>query len=266
MMVSDEKYRGHRIFSELDEYIDFYRSLSRSVMSFATIGTTAIVNMDSYVYSSIQGTVDSIKILLEKGRVNDSYSLVRKYFDSVIINVYSNLYLQDHQSIEIYIVEKINSWLNGKEQLPDYRVMSQYIKSSYKFKEINDLLYSDDLYKNIRGRCNDHTHYNYFQNVLLNDSEIYLKGRAHSLNELSGDVKSIFILHLSYICTICQHYMMSSDHLDYLECGMTPPDGSQYWVASFFQNAFSKVLMKERPDIGSAVLNSTAMHLDGVHV
>ncbi len=42
MMVSDERYRGHQVFSELDEYIDFYRSLSISVMSFATMGTTGI--------------------------------------------------------------------------------------------------------------------------------------------------------------------------------------------------------------------------------
>src|SRR5690606_32792877 len=101
-----------------------------SVMNFSTMDTTAFVSIDTYVYSSIQGTVDSIKILLEKGRINDCYSLVRKYFDSVVINTYSNLYIQDHRSIEKYIVEKINNWLHGKEQLPEYRVMSQYIRNS----------------------------------------------------------------------------------------------------------------------------------------
>ncbi len=173
MMVSDERYRGHQVFSELDEYIDFYRSLSISVMSFATMGTTAFVSMDTYVYSSIQGTVDSIKTLLEKGRINDCYSLVRKYFDSAVINVYSNLYLQDHRSIDNYIVEKVNNWLHGKEKLPEYRIMSQYIKKSRVLEAINNLLYVNELYKNVRERCNDHTHYNYFKNVLLNDSEVY---------------------------------------------------------------------------------------------
>lgn len=263
MMVSDERYRGHQVFSELDEYIDFYRSLSISVMSFATMGTTAFVSMDTYVYSSIQGTVDSIKTLLEKGRINDCYSLVRKYFDSAVINVYSNLYLQDHRSIDNYIVEKVNNWLHGKEKRPEYRIMSQYIKKSRVLEAINNLIYVNELYKNVRERCNAHTHYNYFKNILLNDSEVYLKERSCILDELLEDVRSIFILHLSYICTICQHYMMSSDYLDHLECGMTPPEDSQYWVSPFFQNAFSKILMKERPDIGSAILSSTSMHLEG---
>jgi len=265
MRVSDEKYRQHNVFSELDEYINFYRSLSISVMNFATMGTTAVVSMDTYVYSSIQGTVDSIKTLLEKGRVNDCYCLLRKYHDSVVINVYSNLYLQDHRSNESYIVEKINNWLHGKEKLPEYRIMSQYIRKNSVLKELNELLHYDSLYKNIRERCNDHTHYNYFKNVLVNDSEVYLKGRARSLDELSKDLRAIFILHLSYICTVCQHYMMSSDHIDYLECGMLPPADSQYWVAVFFQNAFSKILMKDRPDIGLVILNSTTMHLNGTH-
>lgn len=262
MMVSEARYRGHEIFSELDYYIDFYHSLSISVMSFATVGTTAFVSMDTYVYSSIHGTIDSIKTLLEKGRINDCYSLLRKYFDSVVINIYSNLYLQDHRSIESHIVEKLNNWLHGKEKLPEYRIMSQYIRNSAIFKEVNEILYSDDLYKNIRGRCNDHAHYNYFKNVILNDSEVYLKDRGRSLGELSRDVRSIFILHLSYICTICQHYMISSDYIDHLECGMTPPEGSQYWVASFFQDAFFRILMKERPDVGRVILNSTSMYLD----
>ena len=26
---------------------------------------------------------------------------------------------------------------------------------------------------------------------------------------------------------------MSTDYIDYLEFGLTPPDGSQYWVAPF---------------------------------
>ncbi|WP_133493440.1 hypothetical protein [Alcanivorax sp. 24] len=265
MMVSDEQYRGHKVFSELDKYIDFYHSLSMSVMSFAAIGITAFVSMDTYVYSSIQGTVDSIRVLLEKGRINDCYSLIRKYFDSVIINAYSNLYLRDHRDIENHIVEKVNNWLHGKERIPEYRIMSQYIRNSRDLKEINDLLYIDDSYRKIRKRCNNHTHYNYFQNVLLNDRDIYLKDRASSLDELSEDVRSIFILHLSYICTICQYYMTSSDYLDHLECGVTPPENSQYWVAPFFQSVFSKILMKERPDIGSVILNNTPMHLEGTH-
>jgi len=261
MMVSDKKYAEHRIFLELDSYIDFYNRLSMSVFSFPTMGTTSICNIDTYVYSSIQGTVDSIKLLLNNGRINDSYSLLRKYHDSVIINVYSILYLQDNFSIENFVVEKINNWLHGKKQLPEYRIMIQYIRGSERLKKINDCLFHDDKYKKIRDRCNDHTHYNYFKNVMLNDSDVYLKNRLKSLDQLSEDVRDIFILHLSYIFTLNDHYMMSSDHMDYLECGEVPPDGSEYWVAPFVSKAFEEIISAYRDDLASIIKDSTSMRL-----
>ena len=162
MMVTDEEYKNHHVFSELECYIDFYASLSWSVFSFCSTGTNAIYNIDSYVYSSIHGTLESIRNILYNGRINDAYALLRKYYDSVIINVYSNLYLKDHIGVENFIVEKINNWLKGKEQLPEFRVMSNYIRSSDKLAAISKLLNMDDRYKKVRDRCNDHTHYNFF--------------------------------------------------------------------------------------------------------
>ena len=261
-MVKDKAYKGHPVFSDLNLYVDFYNSFAFSVMSFVTMGTNAMVNMDTYVYSSIQGTVDSIKIILEKGRINDSYSLLRKYYDSAIINVYSNLYIEDNCVTEKFIVDQINNWLHGKDQLPEYRVMSQYIRSSEKLKGINACLYSDDRYKDIRGRCNDHTHYNYFQHVMLNDNEVYLKDRISSLDRLAEDLRDIFILHLSYVFCLYQHYMMSSDYMDYLDLGMQPPENSQYWVAPFVQKVFDEVIKIHRPDVASYILENTSMHLD----
>ncbi len=140
MMVTDEKYKSHHMFSELERYMDFYKNLSWSVFNFISMGTNAIYNIDSYVYSSIQGTLESIREILNNGRINDAYALLRKYYDSVIINVYSNLYLKDNFSIENFVVEKIDNWFKGREQLPEFRIMSNYIRSSDKVAAINNLL------------------------------------------------------------------------------------------------------------------------------
>ena len=261
MMVTDNKYVKHTIFQELENYIDFYDSISMSVLSFPAMGTNAICNMDTYVYSSIKGTVASINEILIKGRINDAYALLRKYHDSVIINIYSNLYLQDNFNLENFVVDKINNWLHGKEKLPEYRIMSQYIRASKKLEDINNCLYSDELYKKIRDRCNDHTHYNFFNNVLLNDSDIYLRDRLQALNEFSKDIKNIFILHISYVLYMNDHYMMSSDYIDNLDCGMTPEEDSQYWVAPYVQKMFDEIIKKERNDLAGIIKNKSCMQL-----
>lgn len=35
---------------------------------------------------------------------------------------------------------------------------------------------------------------------------------------------------------------MASDYMDYMEMGITPPEGSEYWIASFAQDVFDKII------------------------
>lgn len=261
-MTIDKTYKEHHVFGQLAEYAGFYKNLSFSIFRFITLGTGSAGNIDTYVYSSIQGTLESIKGILLNGRINDSYALLRKYYDSTIINVYSNLYLSDHFSINNFVVETINNWLQGKKQLPRYGEMLRYIQSSAKLSKINDLLYKDTAYKDLRGRCNDHTHYNFYHNLLLNDNEIFLKNRLAALDSFSKDLKNIFILHLSYLFYLNEHYMMSSDYIDSLDCGLTPEADSQYCVAPFVQDIFDSVIKKNRIDIATEIMNKTTMKLE----
>ena len=257
----DELYKNHPVFTQLAEYVNFYKKLSFSIFGFVTLGTKTIHNIDSYVYSSIQGTLESIRDILIKGRINDAYALLRKYYDSVIINIYTMLYLKDNISIENFVVEKIDKWVKGEEKLPPYRIMSQYIRKSEKVSKLNKLIYQDNRYKNIRDRCNDHIHYNFFRNILCNDNEIYIRNRLKLLDVFSRDLENIFILHFAYIFYVNDHYMMSSDYVDYLDCGLTPEEGSQYWVAPFIQKVFQEVIKKKRNDIAELIKNETTMEL-----
>ena len=261
MMPEEQEYQAHGVFSELDRYVAFYESLARSVFQFPTMGTKAICNIDSYVFSSIEGTLTSIRSILRDGRINDAYALLRKYYDSAIITIYSNLYLEEHVSIENLIVRQIDDWLKGKKRLPEYRVMSEYIRKSQKVAPITQLLFADECYKRLRDRCNDHTHYNFYLNVLLNDPRIHLPSRVAALDDFAKDVRDVVILHAAYLFFAKQHYMASSDFIDSLECGFTPVADSQYWVAPFVQDLFDEVIVQHRADIAATIKKHTSMHL-----
>ncbi|TWU15044.1 hypothetical protein [Allorhodopirellula heiligendammensis] len=255
-------YHSHNVFEEIKSYSDFYSSLGISVFTFVSGGTRTLGNIDSYMYTSAEGTLESIGSLLMNGRINDAYALVRKYFDSTVMSVYVNLYLQDHFGIENFLVEKINQWVEGKESLPEYRVMSQYIRKSQKAKAVSEILFSDKRYKELRARCNDHTHYNFYKAVLLNDRNLYLKNREKLLDQLSHDIRDIFIYHISFVFLLNGHYMMSSDYVDAMECGATPEDDSQYWVAPFVQQAFSEVLSRHRSDVAAVIKANSFMKIE----
>lgn len=259
-----KEYNEHRIFDELNTYIQYYDLLSFSVFSWLTIGVENTLNFDNRILVSIKGTLDSIKLLLGKGKINDAFSLTRRYHDNVIINIYILLYLEDNQSLKNFIVEKINNWVSSKDKLPEYKEMNSYIRNSQQLKKINALLFETSVYyKKMRQRLNDHTHYNSFQYMFYNDDQILdvYNNRLKYLDQLSMDIRNIFIQHFVWLFSIKQNYMMSSDYIDYLDMNMEPPENSQYWVAPFIQEIFDDVIKKYRIDLAEELKKTISMEL-----
>lgn len=257
----DKPYTEHPVFEQLLKYAEFYEKLAFSIIQFISMGTRSIMNIDTYVYLSIQETLKSIRDILIQGRINDAYTLLRKYYDAAIINIYTILYLDDNFSGENFVVEKIENWRNGKEQLPDIRTMNNYIQKSEKVSTIYRLLHKDERYSKLRERCNNHTHYNFYYNVVQNNSQIFSEHKLSILNRFAKDIEDIFILHLSYIFYLNDHYLMDSDYIDCLDCGITPEPDSQYWVAPFIQNIFDTVIKEKRMDLAIEIKKKTAMAL-----
>ena len=213
MQVKSEEYQSHGVFIDLARYVGFYEQLSMSIMTFPTMGTKSVINIDTYTFSSMRGTLESMRALLLDGRINDAYAILRKYYDSVIINVYIHSYLDEHFSIDNFIVTQIQKWLSGVAHLPTYGDMLKYIRNAPSIQPVTVILLSDDRYKKIRDRCNAHTHYNFYQHVLLNDNEIHLPSRGRFLDRSRNDVRNLFILHLAYVFFVNDKYMMSSEPL-----------------------------------------------------
>ena len=62
------------------------------------------------------------------------------------------------------------------------------------------------------------------------------------LDSLLNDMRLITVTFM-FLLTLCSPLsIMSSDYIDYLECNMTPPEGSQYWVAPYITEFFQKNL------------------------
>ncbi|MCK5061295.1 hypothetical protein KAR28_01980 [Candidatus Parcubacteria bacterium] len=260
--IDEDEYKKHQAFLTLDKIIDFYKSLSFSIFGTLPLGLGGALGFESYFFSSIQGTIESIKSTLKNGRINDSYILLRKYHDSLIIHIYSNLYLSDNFSLENFVVKKIDDWVKGKEKLPRYGTMLKYIKESKKLEKINKLLYKEEnYYEKIRKRCNNHTHYNFYYYALLNDNEIYLENRIKALNTFMNDLEQIFILHISYLFFMNDLYMMSSDYKDYMDIGITPPEDCQYYVAPFAQEVFNDFIKNKKPNLANLIKKETEMQL-----
>jgi hypothetical protein len=259
-MESD--YSKHPVFNEIEKLGKFYENLSYSVFQCVSMGTGSISNIDSYVFTSMQGTLESINNVLIKGRISDAYTLLRKYHDAATTNIYVDLYLEEHFGIDNFIVKKIDGWLKGQVRLPPIREMNSYIEKSSKVSTIHKLLYKDKQYSEIRKRCNDYTHYNFYKIFLLNDNQIYLPARKNNLETFLQDVLNLFILHFSLLFSIKDNYLMSTDYVDCLDCGLIPEPDSLYSVAPFIQEVFDTIIKSNRMDIAIEIKKNTSMQLE----
>lgn len=258
----ETEYKEHKIFDVLSELWEFYDYLFDSVAPFANAGTVFPLNIDCFVFSSIKRTLESIKMVLSNGCVNDGYSLLRKYYDVTIINVYTQLFLEEHSTIEHFMVDSIDNWVEGTEKLPPFRTMSRYIRESERLKPITELLFKDKLYQEIRNRCNDYTHYNSYRSLILNNKEAYCPNRVKVLDIILDDLVDIFVQHFACIFYLHDKYMMNTEYVDLVSMCFSPEEDSLYWVPPFIQDAFDRWIKPRRPDIAEEMKSKTCMNLE----
>ena len=163
-----EDYLRHKVFDDLKYMMAFYDSVSMSCFGFIAAGTHGIANYASYIYSAIEGTLDSISTLLKKGRINDAYTLIRKLFDDILLEIYVDVTLKEKFSINNFYVEEVNEWLQGKHRIPKIEKILKHLEKSERTKDLYLLFGWETYLKKNRELLDDSVHSNRFQQILLN--------------------------------------------------------------------------------------------------
>ena len=255
-----DTYLKHKVFDDLKSMMQFYDSISMSCYSFISRGTQGIINYASYVYTAIEGTLDSISTLLAKGRINDAYTLIRKLFDDILLEIYMDVTLKDKFSLDNLIVEEVNKWIEGRHRIPKTGKILNFLEKSEKTKELYPLLGWDTYLKNIRELLDDSVHSNRFHLMLLNCNNVYIEDRERHIKNCEIVLNQLFLLHLSFIFHLNPQYLMASNYMDYMEMGMTPPEGCENWIAQFAQEAFDKII-KPHKAIADFILSTCYLEI-----
>jgi len=261
-IANDKEYQSHKIFMLLDSFIEFYNAAYMLGLNFLTHGVLSdLLNIDEVVCGSLAGTLDSVRVVLKQGRINDAYALLRKYHDGIITVIYINVYIAENYSLDNIMVEKVQNWVKNNQILPSSKKMLNAIRNHKPLEDLERLFDFDGLYCRIRRLLNGNTHYNKLYYLWLNNNMIYLPNRIKELDNLYACTLHLFIFHFAYMYSLNPHYMMSSDYIDALDLGLQPEQDSQYWVASYVKDVFEKYIVTIRPDIAQYMKNHTMMKL-----
>jgi hypothetical protein len=255
------EYDNHVVFTNLDIIKSFYDTLSYTTIghvdSATLISKRGISSPSTYIYGSIAGTIESISVLLHNGRCNDAFALMRKYCDSIILDIYRQVLSKqvddkfgETLSIEYIRDNKIKKWVDAEAQMFTEKdlnksVYKEIIEQYPKLTDLFNLTDKDSLYRKLRDLCNDNMHYNNLYNMTANDCNIIRARkdfRRQFIDDINKALKFFFSIHFAFIYEGNPAAMVSSDYVDYLDMGEQPPIGSERWVAPSVQNAFDSIV------------------------
>ena len=277
--IFGSEYDNHKLFEDLDTIKSFYEGLSycniTSIEPAALVSKSKVYTTSTYIYSSMAGTMESIAVLMHNGRCNDAFALVRKYCDSIILDIYKNILVNDFNNelcsknvTSIIEKNKLKRWIDAEDRLFEEKEIIQVYKTiTNNFPELSQKFHLSEkntLYHKLRDICNDNMHYNYLYTMAANNWEIvraHDKLRKDLITTIHFAIRLFFTIHFSYTYVGNPSILGSTDFTDYLDCGEQPPEGCERWVPTIVQTAFT--LIKEyRPQIANYLLSLDLMDLE----
>ena len=95
-------------------------------------------------------------------------------------------------------------------------------------------------FKTLGAKLNNYVHGNGIAFYNRNIYALQEKTMQAQLGELLKDIRFITITFLFLLALCSPLSIMSTDYVDHLDCNMTPPDRSEYWVAPFVTEFFKR--------------------------
>ena len=259
-----DSFLSNKVFEEISYIRIFYDSISQECWRWIPNGVSTsfpILNYNQYVFSSLEGTLDTIQTILKKNRITDALVLVRKYFDDVLVSIYMDVYRKEHFDLENnYSVEDAEKWIKDKYRIPTLKGILKLLKKSSYTKELYPFFGWETYLKRNRELLDDYVHSNRFQSFLLNCHN-YIPNREKWLDNVSIILSQIFTMHLSFLFCLNSEYFIASDFMDSLDEGIPAPEGSDHWIAPNAQEAFDKYI-KSHTALANYIKKKSFLNID----
>lgn len=239
--------KQHEILETINYFAAFYKNLSDGCFHIIPIGTVDYRNYESSVFLSMHNTLGSLKMILEENRINDAFVLTRKLFDDVLCDIYISLKRLDEGEDKLES-ETFARWRNEFYRMPKTSVILKEIKTNRRTASLYKLFDWDDnsFYNKYRESLNASLHNNIYLRYVINCPDYVGVERLKYLDVLNEMLLENFRRHIAFLLLLCPDCLASSDYMDYLEMGDDPINGSQYWLAPYFQEAYDKLILPYR--------------------
>lgn len=287
---------------KLENDVYFLDGLNNLVVCYGRIkifhSKSGPIILNTELIDSAVRTLNSIKLCCSIGSFSDANTLIRKYRDDLLLYVYSldvinnrknfiegdllNLntdnvdefgntfmdlrlnpkYTDDEIALEAWLNNKVND-LPGKLK---FRISFENYMDRFKQNpDITGILSNYGLanyWEELRNKLNDYVHNNGLNYACHNNTRLLDKNLKTLLDNVNTRVSYITTFFLILIIMTDATLISSTDMIDHLDMGITPPEGAQYWIASFIQEYIDEKVIPLHPELKAYLKDKNAYGMD----
>jgi hypothetical protein len=218
--------------------------------------------------TSIELTAGNIVACCEYACIADSNILLRKYRDDLFFYLYIVVYDSSKNSENPFgnkkMKENISRWI--KNGLDNFNINAVFkaVGTTQPLKEAVDTYELEKSFAAIGKRLNRFVHgngYAYYNRFI----EAYKENEfSNLLKTLVDDLKYVTVAYLFLLILCSPLSVMSTDYIDYIDFGESPPEDSQYWVAPFIMKFMSENINLIDENCYKYLLENTKMQFDPI--
>lgn len=254
------------VIESLDKQLIFLSQLSDLIwlngnVNFISYGGRYFM-MRTELIESTESTLKSISILLDSGNFSDINVLIRKFRDDLFLYLYflevSNRFDDTKKSIHD---ENCFDWMEGKLKKLQFTDILIYLMKNKDLEKVISKYNLRKAWKDIGVNLNNFVHANGISYVRKN----YISQDSESVERMLKDIEykieyisSIFVV---LVILIKPFLISSNDYINYLDMGIPPEVGSQYWVAPFIQTYLDENIVNLNPGIKTFIRENVYMEI-----
>jgi hypothetical protein len=233
----------NKLISEIEDIRDFFEDYSfheRPIVSY-TAGKTMPFNLGrDRILFSIEQTLGSFQSVCGLGNFSDAHILMRKLRDDLFFYLFTTVTSIGGKPIK---VKEIELWMSNALSNLHFSDVLKRIANSPSLIEPIKHYKLQETFADIGAKLNNFTHGNGidFYNMRYSHYQSPGDDKLQNICEFLGHALNHVVVTFIFLETLCNPLSIaSSDYVDHLDMGMTPPDNSQYWVAPYIKDFFER--------------------------
>lgn len=274
---------------KFDKNIEFLESFSNLILFSGRIISffkdAKMYTVNTALLDNAKQTLKSIKMCCSIGSFADANTLIRRLRDDLVLYIYildvankrKPFIEEDLKNFKVEEIEElknavskirfnptvtddekaVGAWLsNTVEELPRNIKMKLSFENYMKFLGQNENIVKiledyklQGYWETLRHKLNNYVHNNGIQFTAHNLIKTHSPSLDVYLENINIRTSYIITFFLVLVIMTEAALISSGDMIDYLDCGMEPPEGCQYEIAPFIQDYIDNQVAKIHPEL-----------------